>query len=152
MCEIFHTLSYINDFLRYEISYLVLSASKTGTLLTVKEVKECLAEFVENGSISKDSINRFLMLRLMKTNKNISGIRKNLPGITLHFQNKLQDTLLVPTEPILLKKYVEYYQAKVELMMREMEIKDPDFVKLEKESEERVKRIMDRILRTRVTS
>lgn len=136
-------MSYINDFIRYETSFSVLNALRRGDLLTIRDVKSVLHQYVEEGSISEDSINRFFNL------KNTKLIRKNMPGIAIRLNHNLLDTLLIPTEPFMLEKYVDFYHNTADRKNMEKEINNPDFMrqkrKEEKESEYRISCLMEKI-------
>ncbi len=116
LCEFYHTLSYINDFIRYETSFSVLNALRRGDLLTIGDIKSVLHQYVEEGSMSQDSINRFFNL------KNTNEAIKKMPGITLRLNHNLLDTLLVPTEPFMLEEYVDYYHKTADSKSMEREI------------------------------
>ncbi len=140
--EFSRTLSYINDFIRYETSFSVLNALRCGDLLSVKDVKSVLHQYVEEGSISEDSINRFFAF------KNTKEIMK-IPGITLMLKHNLLDTLLVPMEPFMLEKYVDYYHKTADNKNMEKKINNPDLMRWEREqereSEERMRPLLEKM-------
>lgn len=123
-----------------------MGAFRAGLNLSVKDVKDILLELVEAGSMSKDSINRFLNLKRPKE------IYERIPHITLQLYHNLSETIIIPTEPELLKKYIDYYEGKSHIKALEREIKDQNFVKLERKSQERVSRILEKALKFKATS
>lgn len=141
--EFSHTLSYINDFIRYETSFSVLNALRRGDLLTIKDMKNVLHQYVEEGSMSDGSINRFFNI------KNTKEIGKKIPGITLRLNHDLLDTLIIPTEPFMLEKYVDYYHNMTDRKSEEREINNRDLMRKkreeERESEERMRPLLEKM-------
>lgn len=143
LCEFSHTLSYINDFIRYETSFSILNALKRGELLTIRDIKSVLHEFVREGSLSDGSVDRFFNL------KDTSKIITRLPGITLVLNRNLLDTLLVPTEAFVLQQYVNYYHGMADGKSMKRKINNPDLLRWEREqereSEERISQKMKKM-------
>lgn len=120
-----------------------MNALRRGDLLTLRDVKSVLHQYVKEGSLSDDSINRFFSL------KNTNEIIKRLPGITLILSHSLLDTLIVPTEPFMLEKYVDYYHKMADSKSTERKINNSDLlrweIEQERESEERINQKMKKM-------
>ncbi len=117
----------LKEFLRYAVSEACLNAWRNGEAPTIKEIKEVILENYSSTPITKDIVNRFL------TERNPNTISKNIPGLTVRLGTTLSGSVLLPSDIGQIKAYVDEFEAKAELRLKERRVREADFRKSEEE-------------------
>jgi hypothetical protein len=133
------------QYIRYATYYTCLRAWGVGEAPTLHDIKEILNE----DSISKDTINRFLPESKLKT------ISENLPGVRLTPYRSLSESILLPSDIGLVRAYVNWYHSECDRRFMERMVKDPEL----REFKEKIKKgspvldkIFQKILKAKATA
>lgn len=130
----------VRNFLRYEASWLLLNNSE----MTVRNLRECLYEYVECGSISEPSLKRFMRNLTESLPVSLKWIGK-LP--TDHVP-LLSDYVIQINDPYLLQQYVNQYHLIADLDFSERLITDEKFRKEIEKSETTISPNLLKMLRS----